>query len=453
MSSNIFCPNCGTTIVNNSSSCNCGYVVSFSEKNEIAQRLREVDALIFIENESMEMATYAHNELDKYKLSRTYLISSSAKEDYELKAKFIQKELIPSINYWREVIQAAEQRLAKDKVEVFGRIIKITDFVLKEFYGPFNINENGLLEFIEYQDFSRYELFETMIEANLDFSDIETTNFGDIGNNILSSVESTLKTGSFNELKNKSEWSSKDVKRVKTELGVAIAAELIAGMANLIGQNMEAIKSVREADKQLNGKIKTVSNVINALKIEQEELKKFKKLFDKSDVILDQCFNKILKPIVEELNQDELYIEYKTARAPYDLQQQKINLDDQALQINTKVSFWDCLIRTSASNFKKHWTKRMSTSGNLELYQDINVKLNEKQHRTLEDLTNYKSGKTIEFENFENKYRPQLKTRPAIRNNAAAVKSFIQVLRNVKKNIIPKELWEKKTKSQSTKIN
>lgn len=437
MSPNIFCPRCGTTIANNSNVCKCGYTLSIAEKNELSKKIEQLDSLVFINDEPMIVANIVSESLKKFKLSGTYLFSSSAKEDYSKKATFIQKELIPSINNWKDVIQAAENQLARDKVEVYGRILKITDFVLKEFYGPAKIKENGLLEFVDFKDFSKYELMETMINSDLDFSDIETTNFGSIGINIMGKVEETLKTGSFLELSNKPEWSRSDVNKVKGELGVAIASELISGVTNLVGQNRQAIKSVREADRMLNEKIKTVSTVISSLHIEQEELKKQKKLFDKSDVILDTCFEKILKPIVEELNNDEVYLEYRRTRQPYDLQQRKINLDKKILEKETKVGFWDCLLRTSKSNFNKHWTKRELNDTSFTDYRNLNSALKEKNHKTLRECNNYAIEKTNEFMDFEKRVRPHLKIRPAIINNEATVKSFIQVFRNVKNNLNP----------------
>lgn len=435
MSSNIFCPSCGTTILNNSDSCKCGHVLKYSEKNEITQKVNQVNSLVFIDNHSMNLAITSYNNLNNYELDSRYFMAFSAKEDFEKKTDFIQNNLIPNINNWREIIQKGEQQLAIDKIEVYGRILNITDFILKEFYNPFKIKESGLLEFNEYRDFSQYELLETMVEANLDFSDIQKTDFGTVGNNIMSSVESTLRTGSFKQLKNKSEWSKDDVKQIKTEVGFAVATELISGITNAIGENVNAIKAIREADENLNDKIQTISNVMSSLRIEQEELKKFKNLFDKSDVILDMCFNNILKPIVNELKQDPLYIEYRRMRVPFDLQQQKISLDEQMLSISTNVSFWRCLTGTAKTNFKKHWRSRMNSSNNLSLYKEVSEKLNEQNHLTLDELYTYKDNKTDEFRSFEETIRQQLNTRPVIKNNSNKVKAFVQVLRNVKSNI------------------
>src|SRR5690606_14101309 len=107
-----------------------------------------------------------------------------------------------------------------------------------------------------------------------------------------------------------------------------------------------AIKNVRLADKELNEKLKGISNVINSLSIDEKEIEKQKRLYDKSDIILDTCYSKILKPIVDQLNNDLVYLEYKTARKPYDDEQEVIKLNNEALDTRIKVSFWSCLLKT-----------------------------------------------------------------------------------------------------------
>jgi hypothetical protein len=437
MSNIIFCSNCGNHLSYNNSKCDCGFEMSLSEKKEIRDKLISINNNILIDDKLKELTSISNQELlDNYMLSGTYFMSSSAKEDYENKTKFLKSDLLPKINNWRKSIQAAENKVAKDKIEVYGRVIAITDFVLKEFFGPFAIKENGLENFVEFRDFSKYKLAETMFNANLDFSDIKTVNFGSIGNDIMKSVGNTLSEGSFKELSKKTEWSKSDIKTVKTEVGIAVAGQLIAGISNMIGQNNQAIKAVREADKELNQKLKQISNVINSLSIEENEIEKQKRLYDKSDIILDTCYNKILKPIVDELKADPVYLDYKSSRKPFDNQKEIIDIDNELLNTKIKVSFWSCLLKNKNQNYLSSWKKRINQIGKLGRYKEIISSLNIKVHKSLEDFNNFEIQKTIEFKEFEMINRRTLKTIPAISKNAKDVIKFAGVLKQVKTNII-----------------
>lgn len=437
MSNIIFCSNCGNQLEYNKSNCECGFSMTQLEKKEISNKLTKINNNILVDDNLKKITEKSNQELfDNYMLSGTYFIGSSAKEDYERKVNFLKLDLIPKVNNWRESIQKAEKILAKDKVEVYGRIIAITDFVLKEFFGPFTVKENNSLQvFEEYKDFGKYQLSETIIENNLNFSDIQTVNFGTIGNDIIKSVGSTLTEGSFKELSKKTEWSKSDIQKVKTEVGVAVAGQLIAGISNMIGQNSKAIKAVREADEELNEQLEEISNVINSLSIEENEIEKQKRLYDKSDVILDTCYNKTLKPIVEELNADPTYIEYKKARKPFDNQQEIIKIDNELLTTKIKVPFWSCLIKNKSQNYLSNWKKRIKKNGKFDRYNEITNMLNIKQHKTLSDFKDFETQKTIEFQEFEKINRRTLKTIPVISENVKYVIGFAGVLKQVKTNI------------------
>tara|TARA_R110001606_G_scaffold236192_1_gene384166 strand:+ start:136117 stop:137433 length:1317 start_codon:yes stop_codon:yes gene_type:complete len=429
----IFCSNCGNQLKYNETNCKCGFSMTQLEKKEISNKLTNINNNILVDDNLKKLTELSNQELfDNYMLSDTYFFNSSAKEDYDIKVNFLQSDLIPKVNNWRESIQNAQKIVAKDKVEVYGRIVFITDFILKEFFGPFTIKENGLQIFEEYKDFGKYKLSETMTEANLSFSDIKTVNFGSIGNDIMNSVGYTLSEGSFKELSKKSEWSKSDIKTVKTEVGLAVAGQLIAGVSNMISQNSQAIKAVREADKELNKKLEQISNIINSLSIEENEIEKQKRLYDKSDIILDTCYNKVLKPIFNELNSDPVYLDYKAIRKPFDNQQELIKIDNELLNTKIKVSFWSCLLKNKNQNYLSSWQKRIKQLGKLERYKEIISFLNIKVHKSLEDFKNFEIQKTLEFQEYEKVNRRTLKTIPAISKNSNDVIKFAGVLRQVK---------------------
>ena len=436
MSNIIFCSNCGNQLGYNESNCECGSSMTQLEKKEISDKLNNINGHILIDNQLKEVTTLSNKDLlDNYKLSKLYVSSTMAKEDYEKKVNFLKLDLLPKINNWTNSVQEAEKKVAKDKVEVYGRVIAITDFVLKEFFGPFSVKENGLENFVEFRDFSKYKLSETIFEADLNFSDIKTVNFGSIGNDIMNSVGNTLSEGSFKELSKKSQWSESDIKTVKTEVGIAVAGQLISGVSNMIGQTQQAIKNVRVADKELNEKLKGISNVINALTIEEKEIEKQKRLYDKSDVILDTCYVKVLKPIVDELNADPIYLDYKSARKPFDNEQETIKIDNELLSTKIKVSFWGCLLKSKSQNYLSNWKKRIIQIGKLDRYNELINSLNIKAHKSLNDFKNFELQKTVEFEEFEKINRRTLKAIPAISKNAKDVIKFAGVLKQVKTNI------------------
>src|SRR5690606_16523240 len=137
-----------------------------------------------------------------------------------------------------------------------------------------------------------------------------------------------------------------------------------------------------------------------------------------------------------ELTSSPEYKEYKLNRKPYDLQQEKISLEELALEENIKLSFWKILFNSKKKNFNKHLHQRLKEQQKLNLYLSLNEDLKELPHQSLKDSIDYKKKKTEGFLNYEKEWRPTLNTLPAIRDNAKTVKNFVGVLRMVKKNII-----------------
>ncbi|NKI25396.1 hypothetical protein HCG49_02340 [Arenibacter sp. 6A1] len=435
MANTIFCTNCGAQLTYTISSCTCGYSMSTSEKNEIYGKLQTVDNFQFIDSSQGKLIAERFNQLEEYKLDRTYFRGSSAKKAYERKSHFIQKSLIPNVNSYAKTISEAEKILAIDKVEVYGKIVNITDFVLKEFFGPLAVKDNNLQCFIEFSDFGKYELSETIVQSNLDFSDIKTTNFGSIGNNIMSSVGRTLENGSFKELSKKDHWSESDIKTVKAEVGIAIAAEAINGALKMMEENSQVINDVRVADEKLNDKLSQISNVFNSLTIEEKELAKQKRLFDTAGVTLDSCFEKNLKPIMEELKKDAVYIKYSKERKQYDLKQEKIKIDNEVNSTSVDVSFWSCVLFSARYNYKRLFKKRLKKVEKLEEYVSINSTLKEGFYSTLLELQSYHKLETEKFIEFEKINRRELKRLPVIANNQNVVRGFVPVLKTVRTNL------------------
>jgi hypothetical protein len=436
MSVTVFCSDCGSLLDFEDTLCECGYELTLTEKTEMSNQLIDVFNNTIIDEQFKEVAIQSHQHLiNNYLLDDFYFSSTSAKKDYEKKVNFLKSDLLPRINDWSETIQAGEKKVAKDKIEIYSRVIAITDFVLKEFFGPFTIKDNGLENFIEFRDFGKYKISETIFDANLDFSDIKTESFGTIGNNIMDSVGATLQHGSFKELSNKSEWSNADVKRVKTEVGIAVAGELISGIGNMIGQTRQAIKNVRIADKELNDKLEEISNVLNALSIEENEIGKQKILCGYCDIILETCFNKILQPIVDELNNDPVYLEYRKARTPFDIEQEIIKIDKETLDTNIKISFWGCLLRNKRQNYRSNWKKRIKHIGKFNRYNELISSLKIKAHSSLEEFRFFDNQKLIEFQEFEKINRRTLKRIPVISENKQIVMDFARVISQIKTHI------------------
>lgn len=435
MSTIIFCSNCGSELFYNNNHCDCGYTMTIIEKNQINSSIQKIASYLLVDSNLKESVKYNYARLSEFRLDGLYFKANSAKNDYKKKVNFIQKELVPNINNWKDEVERAEKTIIKDKIEIYGRIMCITEFILKDFFGPFSIKEKGMELFVEYSDFSKFKLSETMFEGNLDFTDIQSTDFGVIGSNVINSVDSAIRNGSFTKLAKKSNWSKSDINTVKAELGVAIATEIISGIANMLAQNSEAIQNVRQADKALNCKISEISKIINSLEIEENELNKQKKFLDTSETILDHCVNKTLKPVIEELQKNKVFIEYKEKRIPYDLQQDKINLDELILSEKVAVSFWGCLFGNEKENYKNYWSKRATKLDVKKPYLEINLKLKEYNHQTFLDSNYYKESKTEKFREFEKINRRILKTLPEIVNNKNDVLKFADVLKVVKSHL------------------
>lgn len=439
MSETIFCSNCSAPVDYEKSICQCGLEFELSlpmteeTDNDIINTYNDVS--INYDSESLTISSY-NSLLENYNLDSIYFSSSSAKGDYEKKVNYLKTDLLPKLSNWTESIQLAEKIVAKDKVEVYGKVVDITGFILKEFFGPFKVRENGLEIFADIRDFSKYNFNETIFEANLDFTDLKTVNFGSIGNDIMNSVGKTLTEGSFKELSNKEEWSQTDVKTLKTELGVAVAGQLLAGVGNMIGQTQNAIKNVREADNELNTKLEEISNTINSLSIEENEIIKQKRLFDKNNLILDFHYCNSLQPIIDHLSNDPIYVEYRAARKPFDYEQEIIKLDEKVLKTHINVSFWGCLLKNKGQNYRSNRRKRLKKTGSFIRYKELAKLLGISAHNNLESSKAFENQKMMEFKEFETINRKVLYKLPAIAHNMIEVKKFASVLKLIKTNII-----------------
>ncbi|TXD81867.1 hypothetical protein ESY86_16720 [Subsaximicrobium wynnwilliamsii] len=432
----IFCNSCGNGITINTSRCSCGNIMTFNEMKDLSEKFSKIEKYQLIKDSPASQVQLTQDELPLHSLSKKYFLGSSAKSDYEKKVSHIQKNLIPQITEWKEIVQNADEILAKDKVELYGKLLGITDFAIREFFGPFALKASNAEMFEEYRDFSKYELSKVMNDYSISLDDIQTTNFETIGIDVFNSINDTLHNGSFLELAEKDEFTDDDFRKVKGELGVAIAGELIKGIGNLIGENIDAIGNVREADSKLNEKLSHISKVIQSLSIEEQEINKRKTLFDKSDLIVETCYNKILKPIVDELKRDPIYLEYKLAREPYDLQQNKIEIENQALKIHSNISFWKALLNNSKKNFNHHLNKRLTIIDSLKEYDLLNKKLKDKRHKSLKAKNIYEEDKTELFREYELENRRILREVDVVKNNKKTVTEFFNVLKIVKENVI-----------------
>ncbi|WP_405296661.1 hypothetical protein [Algibacter sp. Ld11] len=431
----IFCSNCGSPSKLSDETCKCGNKMSLSEKNGISDKFSKIESFKLITKSPKNAVSNALKKIPEYTLDKKYYKGSSAKRDYKTKVEFIKDNLIPQITEWKNIVQEADTILAKDKVELYGRILGITEFIINDYFGQFRVKNNDFQIFEEYRDFSKYELSKVMHDYNIELDDIQTTNFETIGIDVFNSISDTLHNGSFLELADKDKITDSDLKKVKTEVGAAIAGEVIKGITNMVSQNSDAIRNVRMADSNLNEKLSHISNVYSSLRIEEQEINKNKQLFDKSDAIIDTCYINILKPVVEELKKDQTYILYENERIPFLQKQNKIEIENQALNVNVQISFWSCLLSTAKSNFNKYLKERLQQIDSFEDYNLLNDKLKEKKHSSLKAKKLYETNSLEAFIEFEKEHRNKLKKIPAYVNNYKTVVKFNEVLKQVKTNI------------------
>lgn len=434
MSELIFCLNCGLRVGLNDS-CKCGSKMTVIEKNKIQNKIQSINNYQIVESKFKKLAKANLSKVTDYKLSNLYFLASSAKEDYQSKVDFIQNNIISNLHSWTGEIKAVDKLLAQDRVRIFSKVVGITEFVLTEFFGKFAVAKTGKAHFVEYYDFGKYNMTSTIRQANISFSDVQKTDFGTIGVSVMNSVENTLKTGSFKNLSKKSEWSKTDIDTVKYEVAAAAIEEIVKGIVKVFNENSKAIREVRKGDLKLNKTIEKINNGINSLTITENELLKQKKLLHTNEFILDSCFENVLKPIFDELQNDEVYKEYKVQRMPHELRQKKIQLEKNILKRNVTVSFWGCLINSKASNYRRYWLKRARPI-QISNYQKLNTELDEKNHISLIDSVNYSISKTEDYKDFELISRRVLKKQPAIMNNKDKVIQFAGILKIIKSNLI-----------------
>jgi len=437
MASNVFCPSCGTTIANQSTNCKCGYNIPENVRAEISRLVKKTNSIQLFNKNWESRTREAYNKLKDYKLDPKYYRSSTAKKDFDKKNIFIKEELIPKVTLWREKIIEIEKIIAKEKLEVHGRIYQITDFIINDFFGKFKLqdSEHNIKVFLEMRDFSKYEIAETISTSDLDNSDIEITDLGVIGSNIFSSGFSALENGSFVELAEKSEWSKSDQNRVAAEVGIAVGMEIINGISKIITQNSQAIRRIRESNLELDIEMEKLLSVICGLSIEEKTLKKYKRKYDSCDLTLDFTYKYKLLPVINKLIENPTFIEYKNKRRPYDLEQEKIQINETVLKEKINLSFWGSLLKGKKANFKSSWEKRIKLTELEDKYKKINLELNESLDSNLSQLFNYKIVKNETFKEFEKKERKVLKQESVWRDNCNDVIEYATVFKNIRKNL------------------
>lgn len=97
----INCTNCGSEIESNISKCDCGYSMSFKEKNEIITLIRNANAVKLIDESISFGVKETYKELNSYELDSRYFRSKSAKKDFEEKTNFIRAILLPEVSFYR----------------------------------------------------------------------------------------------------------------------------------------------------------------------------------------------------------------------------------------------------------------------------------------------------------------------------------------------------------------
>ncbi|SHJ39025.1 hypothetical protein SAMN04487911_11954 [Arenibacter nanhaiticus] len=435
MTNTINCTNCGADIDYNTESCYCGFSMSNSDKEEALSQIRQIESVQLLDESIGNTAIDYYQALDNFELSSSYFRSKTAKKDFTLKVDFINENLKPAINLWRTTLTEAELQIAKEKLEVYKSMYEISDFIINEFFGRFKLKDYRAEYFNEVRNYSQYEIAETMVSADLDFSDIETTNLGAIGANVLSSGFNALQNGSFNELAQKSEWTKSDQKRVATEVGVSIAIGVLDGVGKLLTQNSEVIKQIRAVNLELNNEMEKVGSTINEMLIEERGLRKHKRLYDWCEIILNRTFTEQLLPIVNELNSNPIYQEYRYKRKPFDLEQDKIQISHAVLNEEVDLSFWGILFRSKRSNFSKAWSRRIKKTNLASKFDQLNKDLNESTPRTLNELLDYQTIRNENFEKFESTHRKEIRAQDVYNKNRSVVEGYAKVFKNIQEKL------------------
>lgn len=437
MIDSINCTKCGLEIKYSVSRCRCGYNIPEHEKREVLNLIKKTNTFQLFDKNLEKKTREAFLKLKDYELDSKYYRSKSAEKDFEKKNDYIREELVPKVITWREKVIDVEKRMAKERLEVYGRIFKITDFIINDFFGRFRFNDSDhdMRIFLEMRDFSKYEIVETISTSDLDFSDIKTTDLGVIGSNVLSSGFNALANGSFVKLAEKPDWSKSDKNRVAAEVGIAVGIEVVNGIANILTQNSRAIKHVRKSNLRLNHEMEKLMKVITDLSIEQNTLIKNKRRYDRCDLVLDFTYKHKLLPILEELINNPIFIEYKNRRRLFELEQEKIQISETVLKEKINLSFWGSLLKGKKANFKSSWNKRIKLANLEEQFKQINLELNENLYSNIEQLFEYKLIKDEAFKEFEKKERKIIMRENIWKDNYNAVRDYAVVFKNIRKNL------------------
>lgn len=436
MNENIFCINCGAEINYNQSVCSCEYSMSSGEKSDILHEIRQINSSIFVDPNVGLTAKKNYKKVNTiYSLSSWYISSGSARNAFNRKVQFIQDELIPSVNFWAETLSESDDRLAQEKVMVYRKLYEITNFIINEFFGRFSIGENRLKFFERVRNLSAYEIREIIEVSNIDISDIVTTNIGTIGESFFTGAFDTFNSIDLTSITDKRLLTNDELKFVGAAAAVGGLVSAFSGLSNMIAETSEAIKQVREADFELTEEIEEFRSNLHNLSVKEKELNKIKRFYNNCETIIDFTFNHNLLPVKNSLEKNSIYINYRKERLPHDFEQEKIQMDEQILNQEIRLSFWKTLFGGKKSNFTNSWKKRINIVNLESRYNEINSQLKETNHNTLEKLNSYKLVKTENLKKFEKTHRGILRQEVVWRDNFKKVMEYAEVFKNVNEKL------------------
>lgn len=437
MATNINCTNCGREIATTSPKCICGYKITEAQLKLSTKRHEEIENTEWIDPIFSEIAITYINSLPTYNLDcGYYFLASSIKYDFERKVNFIIDKLNPSIQEWSNELNNSKVELGKLKTSLYQEIHHTTATIITEFLGPLHVSNKEIKIFNDFNLLSLNTVFKTCDEYNIDISTIQTTTFSSIGENVLKSSLS-IASNSFNQIAlNSSEFTKNDFNKLKNDLKINAAAQILTGLTNMLTQNIAAIKEVRKIDRELNSKVEKVLDFSNNLSIEQNEFIKKMKSHSKAKFVFEQCLKKIILPVIKEMNKNPLYIEYKSNREPFDHHLNRIQFEENILKTKVSVSFWKAIFYNQSKLFQYSFNKRLKISNKSSDYQISIQKSNHKPHELFEDLINYRTTINTEFKLFEKKYRNDLKNESYYIKNISKVLGFAYTLKTIKEQFL-----------------
>jgi hypothetical protein len=435
MMKNIFCPNCASALKVSETVCKCGYEVSSETKKELSTKLNNIHGINFTDNTLLSNIHAGFEKINDFNLEKTYYRSSTAISDFESKTNILNVDIIKPINEFKKDVIEKGEKAAYTKVEVCNKILDITNFVLKDFFGPLTVKDNGVKEFISFKQFSETAMTKTISTYKLNPSKLKVSSIGEIGNRIGGSVVNTFESKSFQAIMKKDSLTKHDYKQMKTEVGVAIAAEAISAITDALTENSEAIKQVRKADNKLIKNIEKLSTTTNSLKIDEKEIFKKQKFYDIANLTLDTCFNTILKPIMKDVYKDTTFIQYIKEREFFHIQKEFVDFNKELSNISVKIPFWDILFKNKNKIFRKAWVQKIDQSSFRDRYLSLQKYLEPDMFNSIDNVNTYEHNYIMSFKEFEKTKRRELNQLNPIKNNKPEVVKFLAVLKQVKLNL------------------